>query len=64
MKSIKTLILTLIVVTATTNSVFSQSKTTQTKDSTETIIIKVKGADCSEDLKIMSSNIKIGRAHV
>ena len=58
MKSIKTLILTLIVVTATTNSAFSQSKTEQITDSTETIIIKVKGADCSEDLKIMSSNIK------
>ncbi len=58
MKYLKILILALIVTTVSTNSVFSQSKTAQVKDSTETIIIKVKGADCSEDLKIMSVNIK------
>jgi len=58
MKYIRILILALIVITTSTNSVYSQSKTIHTKDSTETIIIKVKGVDCSEDLKIMSSNIK------
>ena len=57
MKSIKMLILALIVV-ATTNHAFSQSNTVQTKESTETIIIKVKGADCSEDLKDRKSVVQ------
>ena len=58
MKYLKLLILAVIVTALSTSTAFSQSKTTQTKDSTETIIIKVKGADCSEDLQIMATNIK------
>jgi copper chaperone CopZ len=58
MKIIKILILAFITMTATANTAFSQSTIKQTTDSTKIIIIKVKGADCSEDLKTLSSNVE------
>ncbi len=58
MKLIKVSIIAFITITATTNVVFSQGITKQTTDSAKTVIIKVKGADCSEDLKTISSNVE------
>lgn len=58
MKFIKTLLLALVVILATANFAFAQTLTELVIDSTETIIIKVKGADCSQDLIRMSSNIE------
>ncbi|VAW22963.1 hypothetical protein MNBD_BACTEROID01-2371 [hydrothermal vent metagenome] len=58
MKLIKLFTLAFIAMAATTNPVFSQNTTTQTSDSTKTITIKVKGADCSEDLQIIAANVE------
>ncbi len=58
MKSIIILILTLIVVTAAANPVFAQNTKIQTADSTKTVTIKVKGADCLEDLQIIAANVE------
>ena len=44
--------------TATTNIAFSQTTTTHpTTDSIKTATIKVKGINCSKDLKLISDNI-------
>ena len=58
MKFIKILALALVFIAATANSVSAQSSTEQTVSSTETIVIKVNGADCSNDLRRISSNIE------
>lgn len=49
--------LALFMITAITNTAFSQNESAQVIDSTKTIIIKVKGADCTNDLMRMSANI-------
>jgi len=58
MKCIKSFVLAFIVLTATTNIAFSQTTSTQTTtDSLKTATIKVKGINCSKDLKMISDNV-------
>lgn len=59
MKFIKIFVLAIIVLTATANSAFSQTTTTnQTTDSLKTATVKVKGITCSMDLKMISANLE------
>lgn len=59
MKFIKSFVLAIIVLTATANSAFSQTTTTnQTTDSLKTATVKVKGITCSMDLKMISANLE------
>jgi copper chaperone CopZ len=58
MKLVKSFILAFIAMAATTNIAWSQNAIPQTTDSTMTLIIKVKGADCSEDLKTIATNVE------
>lgn len=49
----------IILWTASTNFVFSQTKTTiQTTDNLKTAVVKVKGITCSMDLKTISANVE------
>lgn len=57
MKLIKSLVVALIVFTATTNIAFAQS-TTQKTDSPKTVTIKVQGINCSMDLKMIAANVE------
>jgi copper chaperone CopZ len=58
MKFVKSSILAFIAMVATANIALSQNAMPQTTDSTTTLIIKVKGADCSEDLKTIATNVE------
>ena len=59
MKFIKLFVWAIILYTATANSVFSQTTTTnQTTDSLKTSTVKVKGITCSMDLKMISANVE------
>ena len=59
MKFIKSFVLAIIVLTASANSAFSQTTTTnQTTDSLKTATVKVKGITCSMDLKMISANLE------
>ena len=59
MKFIKLFAWVIIVLTATANSSFSQTTTTnQTTDSLKTASVKVKGITCSMDLKMISANVE------
>ena len=59
MKFIKSFVLAIIVLTASANSAFSQTTTTnQTTDSLKTATVKVKGITCSMDLKMISANVE------
>jgi len=53
MKFIKSFVLAFIVLTATASIAFSQ-----TTDSTKTVTVKVKGINCSMDLKTISANVE------
>lgn len=59
MKFIKSFVLAIIVLTATANSVFSQTtNTNQQADTIKTASIKVKGITCAMDLKMISANVE------
>ena len=59
MKFIKSFVLAIILLTATTTYAFSQTTNpNQAKDSTKTIKLKVKGITCSSDLKTISANVE------
>lgn len=59
MKFVKLFVLALIVLTATVNSAFSQTTTSnQTTESLKTATVKVKGVTCSMDLKMISTNVE------
>jgi copper chaperone CopZ len=59
MKFIISFVLAIIVLTATTNSGFAQTTTSnQTTDSLKTTTVKVKGITCSMDLKMISANVE------
>ncbi len=59
MKFIKSFVLAVIVLAATTNFAFSQTTTSsQTTDSLKTATVKVKGITCSTDLKTIAANVE------
>lgn len=59
MKFIKLFVLAIIVLTATTSVVFSQTiNTNQATDSLKTATVKVKGVTCSMDFKMISANVE------
>ncbi len=59
MKFIKSFVLASIVLTASANSAFSQTTTTDhTTDSLKTATVKVKGITCSMDLRMISANLE------
>ncbi|RTY90601.1 heavy-metal-associated domain-containing protein [Flavobacterium sp. GT3R68] len=57
MKFIKSLVLAFIILIVTTSIVSAQEKT-QNTDNTKTITVKVKGINCSMDLKMISANVE------
>ena len=57
MKLIKLFVLAFIVLTATTSITLAQN-TTQKNDNQKTITIKVKGINCSMDLKMIAANVE------
>ena len=59
MKFIKSLVWTVIVLTATANIAFSQATASdQTADGLTTASVKVRGITCSTDVKMISANVE------
>ena len=58
MKIIKTLITLISIILISSIDISAQNEITLIVDSTETILIKVKGADCSNDLVRIGSNVE------
>ena len=58
MKFIKSLAISIVLLTATASSAFSQVNSQQVAEDTKTASIKVKGITCSTDLKMISTNVE------
>jgi copper chaperone CopZ len=60
MKLYKIFVLALIITAFTTSNAFSETNETHSisKDSSSTLLVKVKGVGCSSDLKSISNNVE------
>lgn len=57
MKHIKLLMLAVLVITINTQNISAQN-ITQNSDTSQTIVVKVKGVTCAGDLKTIASNVE------
>ena len=58
MKILNVLFVSIIILLSSTNILQAQSEDNQIVDSLETVLVKVKGADCSNDLVRIASNVE------